>query len=325
MLQYKRKEVNNMQSSKVVIIGTGLVGMSYAYSLVNQGVVEELVLIDINKDKAVGESMDLNHGLAFSPRKMKIYAGEYSDCKDANLVVITAGVGQKDGENRIHLLNRNASIMKTVVRNVMDSGFKGIFLVATNPVDILTYVVWKESGMDSSRVIGSGTSLDTARLRYEISSMVNISVANIHAYILGEHGDSEFVCWSNAFIGAKPILNVIEDMKEINFEDLDKIYLRVKNAAYEIIQKKNATYYAIGLALVKITTAILNNENRIMPISVYNNGVYQIEKDVYIGLPAVINKDGIHHVVKLKLSVEELVKLNASADMLKKHLDSMEF
>ncbi len=313
-----------MQSSKVVIIGTGLVGMSYAYSLVNQGTVEELVLIDINKDKAIGESMDLNHGLAFSPRKMKIYAGEYSDCKDANLVVITAGVNQKDGETRLHLLNRNAAIMKSVVKNVMASGFNGIFLVATNPVDILSYVVWKESGMDSSRVIGSGTSLDTARLRYEISSKINVSVANVHAYILGEHGDSEFVCWSNTYIGAKPIKDVIEDMKEIEFDDLDKIYNRVKHAAYEIIQKKNATYYAIGLALVKITVAILNNENRILPISVYNDGAYNIEKDVYIGLPAVINKDGVHHVVKLKLSDDELVKLNNSANILKSHLNDMD-
>ena len=278
-----------MQSSKVVIIGTGLVGMSYAYSLVNQGVVEELVLIDINKNKAVGESMDLNHGLAFSPRKMKIYAGEYSDCKDANLVVITAGVNQKEGESRLHLLNRNAKIMKSVVKEVMKSGFDGIFLVATNPVDILAYVVWKESKLPSSRVIGSGTSLDTARLRYEISSLINISVRNVHAYILGEHGDSEFVCWSNTFIGAKPILDVIEDMDEIEFEDMDRIYNNVKNAAYEIIERKGATYYAIGIALVRITQAILNNENRILPISVLNGGVYAVEKDVYIGLPAVIN------------------------------------
>lgn len=314
-----------MQSSKVVIIGTGLVGMSYAYSLVNQGVVEELVLIDINKDKAIGESMDLNHGLAFSPRKMKIYAGEYSDCKGANLVVVTAGVNQKEGETRIQLLNRNAAIMKSVVKNVMASGFDGIFLVATNPVDILTYVVWKESGLPSGRVIGSGTSLDTARLRYEISSKINVSVANVHAYILGEHGDSEFVCWSNTFIGAKPIKDVIEDMDEIEFDDLDKIYHRVKNAAYEIIQKKGATYYAIGLALVRITSAVLNNENRILPISVLNDGAYACEKDVYIGLPAVINKNGVHHVVKLKLSPDELEKLNTSANMLRSHLDKMDF
>lgn len=313
-----------MESSKVVIIGTGFVGMSYAYSLVNQGVVEELVLVDINKEKALGEAMDLNHGLSFAPRKMKIIAGDYSDCKDANLVVITAGVNQRDGETRIDLLKRNAQIMQSVVRNIVDSGFDGILLVASNPVDILTYVAWKESGMDPSRVIGSGTSLDTARLRYEISSMINVSVDNIHAYIFGEHGDSEFVVWSKAFVGAKPMLDVIEDMEEIEFEDLDKIYLRVKNAAYEIISRKGATYYAIGMALVKITKAILNNENRILSISVLNNGAYDIERDVFIGLTAVINREGVHHIVKLKLNDEELKKLKNSANILRKHIEDLD-
>ncbi len=163
-----------MQNSKVVIVGTGLVGMSYAYALVNQGTIEELVLIDIDRDKAEGEAMDLNHGLAFAPRKMSIKAGDYSECKDAGLVVITAGVNQKEGETRIHLLTRNAAIIRTVVKDIMASGFNGILLVASNPVDILAYVTWKESGIPHSRVIGSGTSLDTARLRYEISSIINI-------------------------------------------------------------------------------------------------------------------------------------------------------
>ena len=258
-----------MEKNKVVIIGTGFVGMSYAYALVNQGAVEEIVLIDINKDKAVGEAMDLNHGLAFAPRKMTITAGEYTDCKDAGLVVITAGVNQKEGESRIQLLNRNAAIMKSVVNNVMDSGFDGIFLVASNPVDILAYVAWKESGLPSNRVIGSGTSLDTARLRYEISDIVKIDPRNIHAYILGEHGDSEFVSWSNSHIGAKPLKDVIEDVYELNFSDLDKIYVKVRDAAQEIIKRKKATYYGVGMALVRITAAIFNNENRIMPISNY--------------------------------------------------------
>ncbi|MBU1145021.1 MAG: L-lactate dehydrogenase [Firmicutes bacterium] len=314
-----------MNSSKVVIVGTGFVGMSYAYALVNQGTIEELVLIDIDYNKAEGEAMDLNHGLAFGPRKMSIKAGNYSDCKDAHLVVITAGVSQKDGETRIDLLNRNAKIMKSVVRNIMDSGFDGILLVASNPVDILTYVAWKESNLPSSRVIGSGTSLDTARLRYEISRYVNISVSNVHAYILGEHGDSEFVCWSSAYIGAKPIKDVIDSMDEINFEDLEKIYQNVKNAAYEIIKRKKATYYGIGMALVRITSSIFNNENRILPISVYNNGTYDTEKDVYIGLPAVLNRDGVHHVVKLKLNEEESLKLDKSSSILKTILNQMDF
>lgn len=314
-----------MPKSKVVIVGTGMVGMSYAYSLLNQGTVEELVLIDINKERAEGEAMDLNHGLAFAPRKMKIYAGEYSDCSDADIVVITAGVSQKDGETRIDLLNRNAAIMKIVVKSVMSSGFNGIILVASNPVDILAYVAQRASGLPASKVFGSGTSLDTARLRFEIAQKISISVKNIHAYIMGEHGDTEFVCWSNAYIGAKPLVDVIESMKEIELEDLEKIHSDVKNAAYEIIKRKKATYYGIGMTLVSITSAIINNENRIVPISVYNDGIYDIEKDLYIGLPAVLNADGVHHIVKLKLNDKEKEQLNHSATVLKDILNQMEF
>ena len=312
-----------MHRSKVVIVGTGFVGMSYAYALVNQGAVEELVLIDIDFNKAEGEAMDLNHGLAFGPRKMTIKAGTYEDCKDAGIVVITAGVNQKEGETRIHLLNRNAAIIKSVVNNIMSSGFNGIMIVASNPVDVLTYVAQKESGLPSSRVIGSGTSLDTARLRYEISQLIHIDTRNVYAYILGEHGDSEFVCWSNANIGAKPLKDVINSMEEITFEDLDKIYLKVRDAAYEIIKRKKATYYGVGMALVKITTAIFNNENRILPISVLNNGVYDCEDEVYIGLPSVVNRDGVHHIVKLELSDDEKLKLQKSATILRNSLESI--
>ena len=314
-----------MQKSKVVVVGTGFVGMSYAYALVNQGAVEELVLIDIDKNKAEGEAMDLNHGLAFGPRKMTIRAGDYDECSDAGLVVITAGVNQKDGETRIHLLERNAGIIKTVVKNIMKSGFDGILLVASNPVDILAYVAWKESGLPHSKVIGSGTSLDTARLRYEISQYIHIDSRNVHAYILGEHGDSEFVCWSNAFVGAKPIGDVIKTMDEISFENLDHIYKKVRDAAYEIIKRKKATYYGVGMALVRITRAIFNNENRIVPISVLNNGVYDIHKDVYIGLPAVLNRDGVHHVVKLSLNEDEKMKLKNSANILRSSLDDIKY
>ena len=314
-----------MPKSKVVIVGTGMVGMSYAYSLLNQGTVEELVLIDINKDRAEGEAMDLNHGLSYAPRKMKIYAGDYNDCKDADIVVITAGVSQKDGETRIDLLNRNAAIMKSVVKGVMASGFNGIILVASNPVDILAYVAWKASGLPSNKVFGSGTSLDTARLRYEIANKINISVKNIHAYIMGEHGDTEFVCWSNAYVGSKPLKDVIETMSEIEFNDLEKIHQDVKNAAYEIIKRKKATYYGIGMTLVSITAAIINNENRILPISVYNDGAYDIESDLYIGLPAVLNADGVHHPVKLKLDETETKQMSHSAKVLKDILNQMEF
>jgi L-lactate dehydrogenase len=311
--------------SKVVIIGTGMVGMSYAYSLLNQGTVKELVLIDIDKERATGEAMDLNHGLSFAPRKMKIFAGQYSDCKDADIVVITAGVSQKEGETRIDLLNRNATIIKSVVDQVMKSQFDGIILLASNPVDILTYVAWKASGLPASKVIGSGTSLDTARLRFEIAQKINISIKNIHAYIMGEHGDSEFVCWSKAYVGAKPIVDVIETMEEIDFKDLEEIHTSVKNAAYEIIKRKKATYYGIGMTLVSITSAIINDENSIIPISVYNGGAYDVVKDLYIGLPAVLNAEGVHHVVKLKLNDIEQEQLDHSANLLKGILNQMKY
>lgn len=316
---------DNKTKSKVVVIGTGMVGMSYAYSLLNQGSVKELVLIDVDKERAIGEAMDLNHGLSFAPKRMKIYAGDYSDCADADIVVITAGVNQKEGETRIDLLNRNAAIMKSVVEQVMANNFDGIILVASNPVDILAYVAWKTSGLPSSRVIGSGTSLDTARLRYEIARKVNISVKNIHAYILGEHGDTEFVCWSNAYIGAKPFADVLETIDGVSFDDLDEIYQNVKNAAYQIISRKKATYYGIGMTLVSLTNAIMNDENRIVPISVYNGGIYNTVDDLYIGLPAVLNANGVEQVVKLKLSLEEQKQLNHSAKVLRDILDQMEF
>lgn len=308
--------------SKVVLIGTGFVGMSYAYSMVNQGTVEHLVLIDIDPRKAEGEAMDLNHGLAFGKRPMTIKAGNYQDCHDANLVVITAGVNQKPGETRLDLLKRNSEIMKDVVHHVMSSGFQGIFLVATNPVDILTHVVHQASGLPKHKVIGSGTSLDTARLRYEIAKRIPIDVRNVHAYILGEHGDSEFVCWSNANIGVKPLKDVIETMDSIEFHDLEIIANDVRSAAYEIINRKKATYYGIGMALNRITVAILNNENSILPVSVLNEGEYDCEH-VYIGLPAVVNKEGIHHIVKLSLDEEEQKKLMASSKILKDALDHL--
>jgi len=295
--------------SKVVLIGTGFVGMSFAYSALNKGSFETLVLIDVNHEKAVGEAMDLNHGLAFAPRKMHIYAGDYQDCKDADIVVITAGVNQKPGETRLDLLKRNAEIMKSVVKQVMASGFNGIFLVATNPVDILTYVVYEASGLPKTKVIGSGTSLDTARLRYEVAKRIHIDVRNVHAYILGEHGDSEFVCWSNANVGSKPIMDVIETIDKIKFEDLQVIADDVRNAAYEIISRKQATYYGIVMA-------ILNNDHAILPLSVLNEDEYDCDK-VYIGLPAVVNRDGIDHIVKLKLSDKEKVLLKKSSKILK--------
>lgn len=308
---------------KIIIIGTGFVGMSYAYALINQGIGESLILIDQNQAKAEGEAMDLNHGLSFSPKRMHIRTGTYADCEDAPLVVIAAGVNQKQGESRLMLLQRNAAIMKSIVQQVMAHNFKGIFLIATNPVDILTHIVWKTSGLPSSRVIGSGTSLDTARLRFELAKKIDVNVSNIHAYILGEHGDSEFVCWSHAFVGVKPLQDVMKTLGTMTQSDLDDIYINVKQAAMRIIERKQASYYGIGMVLAYITKAILNDEKRIIPLSVLHQGLYPID-DVYIGLPAVVDRQGVHHVVHLPLSTIELHALQSSARLLSTLMDELD-
>ena len=214
-------EVTVMQTGvrRVVLVGTGFVGMSFAYSMLNQGGLEEFVLVDVNKDKAEGEAMDLSHGLAFAPNKMDIWAGTYEDCKTADVVVITAGAAQAPGETRLDLVEKNAKIMRGIVREVMKSGFNGIFVIASNPVDVLTYVAWQESGLPRHRVIGSGTTLDTARLRYEIGKYLNVDPRNVHGYIVGEHGDTEFPLWSHTTVGVQPILDVVAKNPKFNKED----------------------------------------------------------------------------------------------------------
>jgi len=294
-------------NNKVVIIGCGNVGMSYAYALLNQRTyVNELVLIDLDKERVVGEVMDLNHCLAFAPSKINIKAGEYSDCDKANIVVIAAGANQNPGETRMDLIYKNSKIFKDIIQKVMDSGFKGIFLVATNPLDVMTYLTYKYSGLPSNQVIGSGTSLDTARLRYLISEKVEISPKNVHAYVIGEHGDSEFVPWSNVTIGLQ---NVNQFLSK---EDMDTIELEVKNAAYEIIKRKGATYYGIGMCLVRITNAILGDENVIITASTYDS-----TNDVYVGLPTVLSKNGVDKKIFVELNAEETVKMQKSISTIK--------
>lgn len=310
------------ESKKVVLVGTGAVGMSYAYSLLNQGACDELVLIDLDKEKAIGEAMDLNHGLAFAPRNMLIYGGDYDECKDADLVVITAGAAQKEGETRLDLLTKNANIIKKIVDDVMNSGFDGIFLVGTNPVDILTYVVYKHSGLPSRQVIGSGTSLDSARLRYLLSDYLTIDSKNIHAYIVGEHGDTEFPLWSNANVGVKPLLDVVNEHNEYKLDDLDRIYVDVRDAAYKIIERKKSTSYGIGLALCHITKAIFNDSNSIIPISVYIENYYDVN-DLYIGMPAIINREGVRQMVSIHMSQTDQDKFKHSASVLKEMIEKI--
>ena len=305
-----------MKNGKVVLIGTGFVGMSMAYTMLNRGGVKELVLIDIDKDKTIGEEMDLNHGMPFAPQKMTIRAGDYPDCADAQIVVITAGATHKIGQTRLDLAEINAKIMKEITENIMKSGFDGIIIVATNPVDLMTYVVAKVSGLPKNHIIGSGTVLDSARLRFILSDYLKISSKNIHAYIMGEHGDSSFVPWNHAYVGCKNIKDVF---KETNrpLEKLDEIHKEVVNAAYEIIEKKKATYYGIGMSLSKLVKSVLDNDNSILTVSTYlSNGQYG-QDDIYIGVPAIINGEGVRELLTLDLTEEEQAKLDRSCNIIK--------
>lgn len=310
-----------MEKRKVVLVGTGFVGMSFAYSLFNQGGVNELVLIDVLKEKAQGEVLDLAHGIAYSPAKMEIKYGEYDECKDANIVVITAGIAQKPGQTRLELVETNTKIIKSIVEQVMSSGFKGIFVVASNPVDIMTYVVQKTSGMPTGRVIGSGTMLDTARLRYLVGDKLKVNPTNTHAYVMGEHGDSSFVPWENCYIGCKKITDIIKERHK-SLKDLEQIRDDVKNAAYEIIEKKKATYYGIGMALTRLVKAILDDEKTILTVSTYLNGEYN-ENDIYIGVPAIITNKGVREIIELPLSENDISKLHNSCEILRETISGL--
>ena len=305
-----------MKKGKVVLVGTGFVGMSMAYSMLNRGGINELVLIDIDKDKTIGEEMDLSHGLPFAPQKMVIKAGDYDECKDAQVVVITAGIAQKPGQTRLELAETNTKIMKSITKSIMASGFNGVIIVASNPVDLMTYVVSKVSGLPKNQVFGSGTVLDTARLRYLMSDYLKVSSKNIHAYIMGEHGDSSFVPWEHAYVGCKKIKDVMKDNNH-PMEDLEKIHKDVINAAYEIINKKKATYYGIGMSLNRLVKAVLDDENSILTVSTYLKDGQYGQDDIYIGVPAIINSKGVRELLELDLDEEEQAKLNHSCEVIK--------
>ncbi len=303
--------------NRVALIGTGAVGSSYAFALLNQGVADELVMIDLNIDKSEGDAMDLNHGLAFAPSSKKIWFGDYNDCQKADIVVITAGANQKPGETRLDLLEKNTAVFQSIVESVMSSGFDGIFVVATNPVDILTYMTREFSKLPAHRVIGSGTILDTARLRYQLSEYFDVSAKNVHGYIIGEHGDSELPVWSHTTIGGQSVFDRIQDSPEkYNISDLDDIFEQVRDAAYHIIKRKGATHYGIAMGLVRLTRAILHNENAILTVSSHLDGIYGVE-DIYIGVPAIVNRSGIREIIPLHLTEEENRKFLDSASILK--------
>ena len=301
-------------NNKVVLVGCGNVGMAYAYALVNQKVyVNELVLVDINKDKCEGEAMDLNHCMAYSPSKIKVRVGDYSDCSDAKIVVLAAGAAQKPGETRMDLIHKNSEIFKAIISSVMKSGFKGVFVVATNPLDVMTYLTLRYSGLPHSHVIGSGTTLDTARLRYILSEKTGVNPKNIEAYVIGEHGDSEFVPWSNVNIAYQKVSEIFSD------EELQAIEDEVRNSAYEIIAKKGATAYGIGMCLVKITSAILENKNSILPVSSFDD-----ENKVCISTPAIVGKNGVKRKIYVPLNEKETKKIVSSIQTIQEAITLIE-
>jgi L-lactate dehydrogenase len=256
--------------------------------------------------------MDLNHCLAFSPSKISIKAGDYSDCADADIVCIAAGANQAPGETRMDLINKNSVIFKSIVDKVMSSGFDGIFLVATNPLDVMTYITWKYSGISSSRVIGSGTSLDTSRLKYMIGDRLGINPKDVHAFVMGEHGDSEFVPWSSANISSQSIYDYLSD------EELNNIYVNVRDAAYDIIKLKGSTHYGIGMCLVRITNAILGDEDSIICVSCFDD-----VNGVFVGCPAVLNRTGVCKKIYIKLNDVDRKKIQNSIDVIKRAISGI--
>ena len=309
---------------KIFLVGTGMVGMSFAYAALNQNLCDELVLCDINAKKARGEVQDLNHGLAFSKTSMKIWQGDYSQCDDADIIVICAGVNQKPEETRLQLLQRNLEIFKSIVKEIKKSKFNGIVLVATNPVDIMTRITQKLLDFDPNRVIGTGTTLDTARLRFLLGKYIKVDPRNVHAYVIGEHGDSEFVPWSQALIGTKPMMKVLEDNPQFSMKALEKISAEVRNSAYEIIKAKGATYYGVGMAICRLARAILQDENSILTVSSKFNNTYGYH-DVYAGNPCIINNKGIDRTLELSLTQEEFLKLENSCNVLTSTFNDLSF
>lgn len=301
--------------NKVVLIGTGAVGVAYAFAVVNQGICDELVLIDLDETRSRADVLDLNHGEAWAPNPVSVSFGDYAECADAAMVVVCAGVAQKPGQTRLDLLQTNLAVFEDIVGRVMATGFDGIFLVATNPVDVLTYATWRFSGLPSAQVIGSGTSLDTARLRFNLARYFEVATTNVHAMVIGEHGDSELPVWSAASVAGRSLTRRIAARPEIR-ADIDDIFVRTRDAAYEIIGAKGSTSYGIGMALARITRAVMSNQKVTLPVSALLQGEYGHE-DLYIGVPASIGRRGIREVFELDLDEDEQAKFDASVASLR--------
>lgn len=302
---------------KAAMVGCGFVGSSSAFALMQSGIFSEMVMIDVDKDRAEGETMDISHGLPFA-RPVKIYAGGYDDIVDAGVIIVTAGANQKPDETRLDLIHKNVEIFKSIIPEIAKRKCEGILLIVSNPVDILTYTAIRLSSFPEKRVIGSGTVLDTARLKYLIGEHLDVDNRGVHAFIIGEHGDSELAAWSNANISGVKLSDFCEIRGHFAHEESeDRIYEEVKNSAYEIIEKKQATYYGIAMAVKRICECIIRNERSILPVSSMMHGIYGLE-DVVISMPAIVGKDGVEEVIPISLDEEEQEQLKKSAEVLKK-------
>lgn len=311
-----------IKKGKVTIIGAGLVGSTTAFALMHSSVVSEIVLIDINKEKAEGDILDMSHGMTFI-KPIKLTAGDYSDTAGSELVIITAGANQKEGETRLDLMRKNTKIFTQIVGDLKKYiTEESIILVVTNPVDILTYLTYKLSGFPKSKVIGSGTVLDTARLRFMIGQQMHVDTRNVHAYIIGEHGDSEVAAWSGATVGMMSMDEYCNEISVCCEFDKNEIYEEVKNAAYKIIEKKGATYYAIAMGVRRIAECILRDENSILTISTLLSGEYGIS-DICLSVPTLLGGSGAGRVLEIPLSPEESARLTDSARLLKAHADEV--
>lgn len=310
--------------SKVVIVGTGSVGATVAFNLVSNAVCDDLILIDINKEKAWAEATDLQHSLGYSGSKMRVKDGEYADCRDADVVVLAASLPYITGQSRLDMLDKAAGIMKSVVPNIMDSGFSGIMIVITNPVDIMSYYVQRLSGLPAEKVIGTGTALDSARLKYYLADVMSVDPQSVHALCMGEHGDSQMIPWSQVTVGGKNFLDIIVDDKP-RFKEIDvsSIAEDIKDIAYRIILAKRATTFGIAVTTVQIIKAILHDENKVIPVSAMLQGEYG-EEDIYIGVPAVLNGQGIKELVEYHLPENELAEFKKSIAIIREYNRSLQ-
>lgn len=310
---------------KVAIVGCGFVGSSSAFALMQSGLFSEIVLIDVDKNRAEGEALDIAHGVPFAPSPVKVYAGDYSDVADAAMIVVTAGAAQKPGETRLDLVNKNVAIFKSIIPEIRKSGFEGILLIVSNPVDVLTYAAIKMSGLPEGQVIGSGTVLDTARLRYMLGEHVEVDPRDVHAYVMGEHGDSELVAWSSATVAGVPLNTFCElhghhDHKAAEARIADD----VKNSAYTIIEKKRATYYGIAMSVKRICTAVMRDEECVLPVSSLMVGEYGLS-GLAISMPTIVGRKGVITRVPVSINDEEQAELQKSAEALKKIIDQVDF